>query len=159
MSLLFFGLIGGLSGRLIFELRSFGWTVGLIVGLSGALISGGMFALKHFVLRLFLWIGGSAPLRYVAFLAQAKDLLFLRQVGGGYIFVHRLLREYFVSLAGSEKTANTLSGYGQDTGKIWYIEQRLARQARASPEVSTKRSSRGPNMLFAGCGFGRLARY
>jgi serine/threonine-protein kinase len=29
----------------------------------------------------------------------------------------------------------------------------------ASPEVSTKRSSRGPNMLFAGCGFGRLARY
>src|SRR6516225_1348472 len=47
------------------------------------------------------------------------------------------------------------TGYGQN----WYIEQRLARQARASPEVSTKRSSRGPNMLFAGCGFGRLARY
>ena len=60
-----------------------------------------MFAFKHFVLRLFLWKSGAAPLNYVAFVAQAKDLLFLRQVGDGYIFVNRLLRDYFVSLSES----------------------------------------------------------
>src|SRR6516164_4916322 len=38
------------------------------------------------------------------------------------------------------------TGYGQN----WYIEQRLARQARASPEVSTKRSSRGPEYVVRG---------
>ena len=54
--------------------------------------------MKNLVLRLLLWKSGAAPLNYVAFLAYAKDLLFLRQVGGGYIFVHRLLREYFASL-------------------------------------------------------------
>lgn len=87
----------GLTGGLIV-----GLLLGLLFGLSGGLISGGMFALKHFVLRLFLWKSGSAPLRYVAFLAQARDLLFLHQVGGGYIFTHRLLREYFVSLSSSK---------------------------------------------------------
>jgi len=103
-----FGLIVGLIYGLIYGLSRVLSGV-LTFGLIGGLISGGMFALKHFVLRLFLWRNGSAPLHYVAFLAQAKDLLFLRQVGGGYIFVHRLLREYFVSLAGSEETANTSS--------------------------------------------------
>jgi hypothetical protein len=47
----------------------------------------------------------SAPLHYVAFLNQAKELLFLRQVGGGYIFTHRLLREYFASLPQGENEA------------------------------------------------------
>jgi len=58
-----------------------------------------MSAFKHLVVRLFLRKSGVAPLNCVAFLAQAKELLFLRQVGGGYIFVHRPLRDYFVSLS------------------------------------------------------------
>jgi len=53
-------------------------------------------------LRLTLWLSGSALLRYVAFLNEAEDLLFLRQVGGGYIFTHRLLRDYFASLPKSK---------------------------------------------------------
>jgi hypothetical protein len=116
MSFLTFGLSGFLmSSGLIFVrgggpsvVLFGGLTFGGFSGLFGGLVSGGMFALKQFVLRLFLWKSGSPPLRYVAFLAQAKNLLFLRQVGG-YIFVHRLLREYFVSLAGSKKTTNTSS--------------------------------------------------
>jgi hypothetical protein len=75
---------------------------GLMLMLLFGIILGGAFSIKHFVLRLFLWLSRSAPLNYVAFLAQAKDLLFLRQVGGGYIFTHRLLREYFASLANAE---------------------------------------------------------
>lgn len=64
---------------------------------------GGLYALKHFTLRLALWQSRSAPLNYVAFLNEAKDLLFLRQVGGGYIFTHRLLRDYFASLPASKR--------------------------------------------------------
>jgi len=33
---------------------------------------------------------------------RSPELYPLRPVGGGYIFTHRLLREYFVSLAGSK---------------------------------------------------------
>ena len=32
------------------------------------------------------------------FLETAKDLIFLRRIGGGYIFIHRLLLEYFAAL-------------------------------------------------------------
>jgi hypothetical protein len=70
----------------------------LIFALIFGLISGGLFALKNAILRLSLLQSRSAPLRYVTFLNEAKDLLFLRQVGGGYIFTHRLLRDYFASL-------------------------------------------------------------
>jgi hypothetical protein len=50
-----------------------------------------------------LWRNGSAPLNYVRFLDDAADHIFLRKVGGGYIFVHRLLLEYFASLEPEEE--------------------------------------------------------
>ena len=61
---------------------------------------------EHLVLRLLLWKSGSAPLNYAAFLAHAKELLLLRQVGGGYVFVHRLLREYFISLSHAKESGS-----------------------------------------------------
>ena len=78
-------LIGGLSSVL---------SGVLIFGL----ISGGLFSLGHFVLRLVLWISRSAPLNYVRFLDYAAERLFLNKVGGGYVFVHRALMEYFASV-------------------------------------------------------------
>ena len=95
------GVISGLIVGLICGLSTgprAGLGYGLKGGLIGGLLSGGLFATKHVTMRLNLWLSRSAPLRYVAFLDEAKQLLFLRQVGGGYIFVHRLLREYFASL-------------------------------------------------------------
>jgi hypothetical protein len=38
------------------------------------------------------------PWRYSRFLDYAAERILLRKVGGGYIFVHRLLLEYFASL-------------------------------------------------------------
>ena len=38
-----------------------------------------------------------APLNYVCFLDYATARIFLRKVGGGYIFVHRMLLEYFAA--------------------------------------------------------------
>jgi hypothetical protein len=50
-----------------------------------------------------LRLNGSAPLNYVRFLDCAAGRIFLRKVGGGYIFVHRLLLEYFASLEPEEE--------------------------------------------------------
>ncbi|MCK4811544.1 MAG: hypothetical protein KAS74_04670 [Methanosarcinales archaeon] len=50
-----------------------------------------------------LWRNGFAPLNYVRFLDYAAGCIFLRKVGGGYIFVHRLLLEYFASLEPEEE--------------------------------------------------------
>jgi len=49
-----------------------------------------------------LRLNGSAPLNYARFLDCAAERIFLRKVGGGYIFVHRLLLEYFASLEPEE---------------------------------------------------------
>jgi hypothetical protein len=88
------GLIGALIGEPIY---------GLIVGLSAGMIGGGLFFLRHFALRLVLWMTRSAPLNYVRFLDYAAERIFLRKVGGGYIFVHRMLLEYFAGLAEPHK--------------------------------------------------------
>jgi xanthine/uracil permease len=75
---------------------------GLLVGSIAAWFMGWAFTAKHVALRLLLWLTGSAPLGYVAFLGHAQELLFLRQVGGGYIFTHRLLREHFACMGHTE---------------------------------------------------------
>jgi hypothetical protein len=38
------------------------------------------------------------PWNYPRFLDYAAERILLRKVGGGYIFVHRLLLEYFAAL-------------------------------------------------------------
>jgi hypothetical protein len=102
---LFFVLNGGLSiGPVIgpgwrFLRVAGGMEYIVILGLLLGLFGGGLFALRHFVTRLVLWMTRSGPLNYVRFLDSAVDLLFLRKVGGGYIFSHRGLLEYFASLA------------------------------------------------------------
>jgi hypothetical protein len=50
---------------------------------------------NHFILRFLLWRRGKIPYSFIAFLDHAAGLVFLHKVGGGYIFIHRLLQEYF----------------------------------------------------------------
>ncbi len=90
---LLYGLVGGLVGGLRYGLVS-----GLLYGLVGGL---GAF-LEHFALRFWLWRAGSLPWNVVAFLDEAAERLLLRKVGGGYIFIHRLLLDYFASLEKKE---------------------------------------------------------
>ncbi|MBI1878752.1 MAG: hypothetical protein HYR94_11110 [Chloroflexi bacterium] len=54
--------------------------------------------MKHFILRFVLYCGGVMPWNLTGFLDYAAERIFLRKVGGGYIFVHRYLMEYFASL-------------------------------------------------------------
>ncbi len=95
------GLIGGLLGVLMCGRTGvLCWLIfGLLFGLVFGLCGGGLFCLKHLVLRLVLWMTRSAPVNYVRFLDHAVERLFLRKVGGGYIFIHRMLLEYFALLA------------------------------------------------------------
>jgi eukaryotic-like serine/threonine-protein kinase len=89
----FFALRGdlwdGLSGALGF---------GVVFGLAGGLAYGGYACLSHLALRLVLWRADMLPLDTIRFLDYATERMFLRWVGGGYIFVHRLLQEYLAGL-------------------------------------------------------------
>lgn len=50
--------------------------------------------------QLVLWKKGYAPWNYARFLDYATDRLFLQRVGGGYRFIHDLLREHFKTTDG-----------------------------------------------------------
>jgi hypothetical protein len=49
--------------------------------------------------RAIIARNGYLPWRLVPFLDYAADRVLLRKVGGGYVFVHRLMMEYFAASA------------------------------------------------------------
>ena len=59
------------------------------------MIYGGAAALLHAALRLVLAARTPLPLRLVTFLDHAASLGLMRKIGGGYIFLHRTLLDYF----------------------------------------------------------------
>jgi DNA polymerase III delta prime subunit len=77
----------------------FWWLVnGALPALAFGLAYGGAAYVQHFVLRFLLWCARLVPFNYARFLDYATERVLLRKVGGGYIFIHRLLLEYFASL-------------------------------------------------------------
>ena len=62
-----------------------------------ALLAGGA-CIKHLVLRIILYRNGYIPWNYASFLNYASDRIFLRRVGGSYIFIHRMLQEHFARM-------------------------------------------------------------
>jgi hypothetical protein len=87
---------------LSYELSTQTILTGLSAGLLVGLLNGGLACLRQGVLRLLLWRAGSMPWNYPRFLDEAAERILLRKVGGGYIFVHRLLLEYFVATRESD---------------------------------------------------------
>ena len=85
--------MGGLMGGLIVGLIG-GSIAGLIVGLN----RGGAAAIKHYALRFVLWRNGHTPFNFIKFLDYCAQIILLKKVGGGYIFIHRMLLEYFAGL-------------------------------------------------------------
>jgi hypothetical protein len=62
-------------------------------------LTGGLWpVVQHFILRLILRQSGILPWDTVRFLDDAADRIFLRKVGGAYIFVHRSLQEHFAGM-------------------------------------------------------------
>ena len=99
---LVFGLVFGVLGGLLLGLKRgwfFGPVIGLGSGLAFSLLYGGSTVLQHYTLRWVLYRNGSLPfLDLIPFLDYCVERIFLRKVGGGYIFVHRLLMEHFAGL-------------------------------------------------------------
>jgi serine/threonine protein kinase len=59
---------------------------------------GGIPLMQHLLLRYQLRRENAIPANLARFLDYAASLILLRKVGGGYIFVHRYLLEYFAAL-------------------------------------------------------------
>jgi MFS family permease len=104
------GWVGGITGGLIAGLAA-GWIHGLLPGMISGLFVGlvvGLIAatasrdsravIRHYVLRSILHHYQHLPKDFAHLLDYAVRLVILRQVGNGYIFVHRYLMEYFVGL-------------------------------------------------------------
>jgi len=87
---LMFGLTVGLGAWAIP-----GLTIGPIVGLFVFFQYGGITTIQHYTLRLILAFNKYLPLNLTGFLDHCAERIFLQKVGGGYIFIHRLLLEYF----------------------------------------------------------------
>jgi len=107
---MFIGLgFGPLMGLLVglFNGLSYGsWWTALSIGLAflvglGTIafgIYGGVDVIYHYALRVILWYRGHIPFIYFRFLNYATERIFLQRVGGGYIFIHRLLLEHFAAM-------------------------------------------------------------
>lgn len=95
----FFALIGilalsPLAGFLGLPLL-FGAIFGFVFGMASP---AGIACLQHLTLRIILYCDRSIPWNYARFLDYATQLIFMQKVGGGYIFIHRLLLEHFATL-------------------------------------------------------------
>lgn len=88
----------GLGNGLAFG-AIYGAGIGLIVGLA----FGDYAFCSHFALRYVLWHNQFMPWRLVAFLNHCTERALLRRVGGGYVFIHRLLLEHIAGLTKDEK--------------------------------------------------------
>ncbi|MCB8945347.1 MAG: hypothetical protein H6658_16490 [Ardenticatenaceae bacterium] len=110
---LIFGLIFGLFARLIGGLI-FGLIGGLISGLLVGLVQyGGEVVVQHYVLRWLLARQGVLPFPFqdrklIAYLDEMAARLLLRRVGGGWMFIHRTLLEFFADEAEFQKLINDL---------------------------------------------------
>ncbi len=80
-----------------YMINTLAWIVGasLYLGLVGGLMNGGLAALQHRRLLTCLQKNGAMPPDYVHFLDYAAERNLLRKVGGGYMFAHALLLDYF----------------------------------------------------------------
>jgi hypothetical protein len=111
-------LVYALVGRLVFA-PILGTGFGLVFGLTFAIIFGlyygGRACIEHSVLQLLLQRAGCIPWNYSCFLDYATDRILLRRVGGGYMFIHRLLLDHF---AGAEEGGLLPPGPpGEQTGQ------------------------------------------
>jgi hypothetical protein len=115
-----------------------GVLVGISIGLFFGLLNGGIACIKHVLLRVFLWRAKAIPWNYVHFLDYAAERILLRKVGGGYIFVHRLLLEYFAALAtpvpGEASAAAAIGGLAPAIASAPQIDT-VQQEERASRSV------------------------
>ena len=91
-------LVGAALGAFIGMLFQSTYAVLSLTMLSGVMLAlyyGWHSVIQHVLLRIIIVTGGYGPWNYVRFLEEAVSHAFLRKVGGGYMFLHRDLQEFF----------------------------------------------------------------
>jgi hypothetical protein len=79
---------------------SYGLGLGAILGLIFGLIFGGFAWIRHYLVRLSLYLDHrQIPWRLEDFLAHATKMRLLRRVGGGFEFIDQELQAYFEKMA------------------------------------------------------------
>lgn len=78
----------------------FGLRIGVIFAIATGLLYGFIDVMKHLGVRLLLRLNRLIPWQYARFLDQAAGMVLLHKVGGGYIFIHRLLQDFFAAGSG-----------------------------------------------------------
>jgi eukaryotic-like serine/threonine-protein kinase len=85
----------------------------LLVGLTVFPFFGGATVVKHYLVRILLARTGRQPWRHGRFLEQAAQLGLLRRVGGGYMFIHRLLQEHLAARDPQARSGASFVGNGR----------------------------------------------
>jgi hypothetical protein len=94
---LVFGLALGVVGVIALKWATGGVFIGSIAGIVVFLTFGGAATIKHLLLRLVLHRSGDIPNNLARFLNFVARTGMMRRVGGGSMFVHRYLLDYFAS--------------------------------------------------------------
>lgn len=99
----FWGLLSAFVGGIISQiLQPQFFLIGVLFGFVYGATTQGRFAIQHFSLRVVLFLSHKIPWNYAEFLNYATERIFLQKVGGGYIFIHRLLQEHFAQMRQDE---------------------------------------------------------
>jgi hypothetical protein len=114
------GIILGAQVWIYYDSWSAGLTTAVIMVLIVFSLFGGSTVTKHLLVRVILRREDSNPWRYARFLNHTSRLVFLRKVGGGYIFLHRYLQDYFAGLPAAhpkqpQREESQASWFAQDT--------------------------------------------
>ncbi len=89
-----------------------GVVMGVLVGLVTGLAGGGAAVTQHYLLRAILAASNTLPWEIRRFLDYGTERVFLRRVGGGYIFYHRLLMEYLATAKEMPNDDRTETAHG-----------------------------------------------
>jgi len=102
-SAFFWGLLSALVGGILSQILQPQFSlIGVLFGFVYGATTQGRFAIQHLSLRIILFLSHKIPWNYADFLNYATERIFLQKVGGGYIFIHRLLQEHFAQMRPDE---------------------------------------------------------
>ncbi|MEO6892833.1 MAG: NACHT domain-containing protein [Ktedonobacteraceae bacterium] len=146
------GLMGGSIGGALIGLAcgiEGGLISGLVYGLSAGIFLAGMIGyreggracIQHFTLRVLLWHSGVFPLNLPQFLDYCAEYILLKKIGGSYVFVHRLLGEYFASPTHTLATFCAAMKAGNNIAATAQFTRQGLQQFQPSPRPRNRYSS------------------
>ena len=95
-----FAIIISLTTAVTFANPFFGALAGVLAAWVAGTLYGAGSVVNHYWLLFWLKRLGRVPSHYTEFLDETANRVILNKVGGGYMFIHRLLQEHFAEMNG-----------------------------------------------------------